>query len=90
METPVFPIIRQGLVACVDDSAIELHPLIDVVDDVIGTLTELEIDLYLWLRRLKIECQWIRLADSTSAGENLPGCQKRLSLSPNKTGDFEA
>ena len=55
MKPPIFPVIRQRLIACVNDGAIELHPLIDVVDDVIGTLTELKINLCLWLWRLKIE-----------------------------------
>jgi hypothetical protein len=57
MKSPIFSVIRQRLIACVNDRAIELHPLIDVVDDVIGTLTELKINLSLCLWRLKIECE---------------------------------
>ena len=44
MQPAIFAIIGQRLVARVDDGAIELHPLINVVHDVIGPLAELEID----------------------------------------------
>src|SRR6266487_6068031 len=84
MKAPIFSVISQRLIPRIDDSAIELHPLINVVDDMIGTLTELKIDLYLWLRRLKIECQRIRLADSTGASEDLPRGQKSEERSENR------
>ena len=45
MEPAIFSVIGQGLVARIDDGAIKLHPLINVVHDVIGALTELKIDL---------------------------------------------
>ena len=67
MQPPVFPVIGQRLVARVDDGAIELHPLINVVDDVIGALAQLEIDLALRLRRLEIERQWVRLPNAPRA-----------------------
>ena len=44
MQPPIFAVVRERLVARIDDRAVELHPLIDVVDDVIGPLAELEID----------------------------------------------
>ena len=47
MQPPIFAIIGQRLVARIDDGAIELHPLVDVVHDVIGALADLEIDLRL-------------------------------------------
>ena len=44
MKPAIFSIIGERLVAGVDDGAVELHPLVDVVDDVVGPLAELEID----------------------------------------------
>src|SRR5947199_523407 len=61
MEPPIFAVIGQRLIARVDDSAVELHPLIDVVDDVVGALTELKRDRRFRLGRLKVECEWIGL-----------------------------
>src|SRR5205814_7990576 len=51
MQSPIFPVIGQRLVAGVNNGAIELHPLINVVDDVIGALAQLKIHLALWLGR---------------------------------------
>src|SRR5438477_3349629 len=76
MEPPVSPIIRERLVARVDDGAIELHPLVNVVDDVIGALAELKIDVDLGLRELKIERKRVRLPDASGAGENLARGEK--------------
>jgi len=36
MECPIFAVIGQRLVTRVDDGAVELHPLIDVVHDVVS------------------------------------------------------
>ncbi len=52
MQPPIFSVIGQRLISRVDDGAIELHPLIDVVHDVVGALAELKIDLGLRLLRL--------------------------------------
>ena len=84
MQPPIFPIIGQRLVARIDDGAIELHPLVNVVDDVIGALAELEIDLALRLRRLEIERQRIRLPDAPRAGENLARREKGQQGSENR------
>ena len=59
MQSPIFPVIGQRLVARIDDGAIELHPLINVIDDMIGALAQLESDLALGLQRLEIESQGI-------------------------------
>jgi hypothetical protein len=72
MEPAIFSVISQRFVARIDDCAIKLHPLINVVHDMIGALTELEIDLRLRLRRLEIEREWVRLTDSSRPCENLP------------------
>ena len=72
MQPPIFSVISQRLVARIDNGTIELHPLINVVHDVVGALTELEIDLGFRSRRLEIERQWIRLTNSPRASENLP------------------
>ena len=61
MQPAILAVIRQRLVARVDDRAVELHPLIDVVHDVIGTLADLEIDARFLLRKLEIERERVRL-----------------------------
>ena len=71
MQPAIFPIIRERLVARVDDRAVELHPLVDVVHDVIGALADLEIDVRLRLRELEVERQRVRLPHPAGAGENL-------------------
>ena len=76
MEPAIFSIIGQRLVARVDDGAIELHPLVDVVHDVIGALAELKIDRRFRLRRFEIERERIRLPDPARAGENLSRGEK--------------
>ena len=47
MKPAIFSVIGQRLIPRVDDRAIELHPLIDVVHDVIGPLAKLKMDLRL-------------------------------------------
>src|SRR5215468_7516605 len=76
MQPPIFPVIGQRLVARIDDGAIELHPLIDVIDDVIGALAQLKVDLALRLRRLEVERQRVRLADPSRTGKDLARGQK--------------
>src|SRR5436309_15960230 len=71
MQPAIFSVISKGFVARVDDGAIKLHPLINVVHNVIGALTELKIDLGLRSRRLEIERGWIRLTDAPRPGEDL-------------------
>ena len=66
-----FAIIGQRLVARVDNGAIELHPLVDVVDDVIGALAELKIHVHLGLRELEVERERVRLPHPARARENL-------------------
>ena len=68
MQPPIFAIIGQRLVARVDDGAIELHPLIDVVDDVIGALAQLKID-----RRLPVAA----VRNRTRAGWPAPPGRRR-------------
>jgi hypothetical protein len=76
MKPPIFSVIGQRLIPSVDDGAIELYPLIDVVHDVVGPLAKLELDLPFRLRWLEIERQWIGLADPTGPGKYLPCRQK--------------
>src|SRR4029453_3549130 len=84
MKSPILSIVSQWFIPRIDDGAVELHPLIDVIHDMIGTLTKLKIHLRLGLGALKIECQRIRLADSTGASEDLPGSQKSEQRSENR------
>ena len=84
MEPPIFSVIGQRLVARVDDGAVELHPLIDVVHDMIGALAELEIDLRLRLRQFEIKREWIGLADPARAGKNLPRGKKSEQRAENR------
>src|SRR5439155_25748270 len=84
MQAPILPVIGQRFIPRVDDGAIELHPLIDVVHDVIGALAQLKIDLRLLRRRLKIKRQRIGLANTAGAGEDLSRCQKGEQRSKNR------
>src|SRR5215471_8395738 len=84
MQPSIFPVIGQRLVARVDDGAIELHPLINVVDDMIGALAQLKIHLALCLRRLEIERQRIRLSNTSRSSEDLAGRQKGEQRSKNR------
>ena len=71
MQPAKFPVVSQRLIARVDDRAIELHPLINVVHDVIGPLAELEIDRLIARRQLELEGEGMGLPDPARAGENL-------------------
>src|SRR3989440_9250519 len=84
MQSPIFPVVGQRLVARVNDGTIELYPLINVVDDVIGALAELKIHLALRLRRLEIERQRIRLSNASRAGKDLARRQKSQQGSENR------
>jgi len=76
MEPPVFSIISERLIAGVDNGAIELHPLVDVVHNMIGALAELEIHGHFGLRELEIERERVRLSHPTRACENLARGEK--------------
>ena len=53
VQPPVTAEVGERFVPRIDDRAIELHPLIDVVDDVIGALGELERDGVASARQLR-------------------------------------
>ena len=57
MQPAKTPVVRQRFVPRIDDRAVELHPLVDVVDDVIGALRELEVDglAAIWLLEIEGE-----------------------------------
>src|SRR4051812_13662864 len=76
MEAAIFPVIGQRLIPRVDDGAVELHPLINVVHDVVGPLAELEFNRDLRLRQLEIERERVGLPYPAGAGENLAGREK--------------
>src|ERR1700730_1300226 len=76
MEPAIFSIIGQRLIARVDDGAVELHPLVNVVDDVVGALAELKRDRRLRLRWFEIERERVCLPYPASAGENLARGEK--------------
>src|SRR5215831_9685872 len=84
MQPSIFSVIGQRLVARIDNGTIKLHPLINVVDDMIGALAQLESNLAFGLRRLEIESQRIRLTDAAGAGKNLAGSQKSQQRSENR------
>ena len=76
MQPAIFPIIGQRLIARVDDRAVELNPLINVIHDMVGPLAKLKIDRLFRRRHFEIEGEGIGLADPPRAGENLPRGQK--------------
>ena len=77
MKTAILPVVGEGLVAGVDDRPIELDPLINVVDDVIGSLGDLEKHGLIQSVLIEFERQRVGLSHAAGAGENLPGRQKR-------------
>src|SRR5437762_7035471 len=83
MKPPIFSVIGQRFIACVDNGAIKLHPLINIIHNVVSTLTKLKIDLRLRSWWLEIECEWIRLTDASGAGKDLPRRQKSKQRSEN-------
>ncbi len=88
MQPAIFPIIGQRLIARVDDRAVELHPLINVVDDMIGPLAELEIDRLFRRRHFEIEGEGIGLADPARAGENLARGKKGEERAEGRGGEL--
>src|SRR5690349_19215404 len=88
MKAAIFPIIRQRLIARVDDRAVELHPLVNVVHDVVGSLAELELNRLFRRRHLEIEGEGISLADPTGAGENLAGGQEGKKRAERRRGEL--
>ena len=72
MQPPILSVVRKGLIACVDDGAVELHPLVDVVDDVIRALADLKFHRRAAAWRIEIEGEGTGLPDAPCAGENLP------------------
>src|SRR6266581_9379663 len=76
MQPAIFSIIGQRLIARVDDRAIELHPLINVVHNMIGPLADLEIDWGIRFGDFKVERQRVRPPDPTGARKNLTRREK--------------
>src|SRR5262249_28102126 len=76
VESPVFSVIGQRFISSVNDCAIELHPLINVVHDVIRSLADLEINRLFACGNFEIESERIRLPNPARAGENLASGQE--------------
>src|SRR5262249_5195775 len=76
MESTIFAVIGEWLIARIDDCAVELHPLINVVHDVIRPLAELEVNRLFARWDLEIESERVGLSNSACAGENLAGGQE--------------
>ena len=54
----------------------------------IGALAELKIHVHLGLRKLKVECERIRLPHPTRAGENLTGREKSQQCAEHRRGEL--
>ena len=76
MEPPIFAIIRERFVTCVDNRPIKLHPLINIVDDMIRPLTDLKRDMPWSIGHFEVESQRIGLPNPAGAGKDLSGGQK--------------
>src|SRR3954462_11417974 len=77
MQPAILPVIRERLVARIDNGAVKLDPLVNVVDDMVGALAQLELDRDFRLGQLEIERQRVCLPDAAGARKNLPGGKKR-------------
>src|SRR5215831_6215000 len=76
MQATIFAIVCKRLIAGVDDRPIKLHPLVDIVHDVIGTLADLKVDATRPIRHFEIERERICLSNASSPGENLTRREK--------------
>src|SRR5580658_5389757 len=73
MESTIFSIICQRFIASVDNRPVELHPLINVIHNMIGSLADLKIDVPGSIGEFEIESERICLSNPAGARENLPG-----------------
>src|SRR5262245_16812474 len=71
MQATIFAIVCQRLIAGVDDRPVKLHPLVDIVHDMIGTLADLKVYAARPIRHFEIERERICLPDASSPGEDL-------------------
>ena len=76
MQSPILPWISKRFVASIDDRAVVLHPLKEIVLDVIRPLADLERDRRFGTRQFEIERKRICLPYSSGASENLPRREK--------------
>jgi hypothetical protein len=80
MQSPVFPIVGKRFITSIYDSPVKLNPLVNIVHDMIRSLTYLKINLALPIWQLEIKCKRICLSYSPSPGKYLPGrkeCEQR-------------
>ena len=77
MQSTIFPIVGEGLIAGIDDCPIELHPLVDVIHDVISPLADLEIHVTRPIGQFEIRSERIRLSNPAGTSKNLTGRQER-------------
>ena len=78
MQAAILAVIGQRFVTGIDDRAVELHPLVDVVHDVVGTLRNLKVHRLIVAAVVKLEGEGIGLADAA-------GCRKKSAASPETT-----
>ena len=71
MQPTIFSVVSQRLITRIDDRAIELHPLVNVVNDMISPLAQLKLHPSFRARRFEIKSQRIGLPDAAGAGEDL-------------------
>jgi hypothetical protein len=77
MQPAILAVIGQRFIAGIDDRAVELHPLINVVHNVVGALRNLETDRLIVAAVVELESERVGLADAARAGENLAGGKER-------------
>ena len=77
MQAAVFPRIGEGFVARVDNGAVELHPLKQVVIDVIRALADLEMAVGAVPQQIPAQLRAGRRTDPARAGEEQTQRQKR-------------
>ena len=90
MQAAILAVIGQRLVAGIDDRAVELHPLINVVHDVVGALRNLEVHGLIVAAVVELEGERIGLADAARSRENLPRRQKRQQCGQHLRGELRA
>src|SRR5258708_1039981 len=76
METAILARVGEWFIASVNDGAVVLHPLEEIILDVIGALADLKKGGFLALHDFSAKSRRPNRADSPRAGKQNPKCQE--------------
>jgi hypothetical protein len=76
VQPPVLAVIGERFVTGVNDRAVKLNPLVNVINDVVCPLADLERHVPRTVRHFEIKRQRVCLADPARPGKDLAGRQE--------------